>query len=90
MQLGQDYTGVSSRAMAGTSLHVVEFVSMAERREGNGAAVCHQPWWLREVPTPAMAECTAEETMSMGLTVGRADRCWLSWHQDRYQILGCS
>lgn len=39
MQLGQDYTGVSSRATAGTSLHVAEFVSVAERREGDGAAV---------------------------------------------------
>lgn len=90
---GQNYTGISSRAMAGISLHVAEFVSTAERREEDGAAVfvtscggserCLPLHW-QNVPWGK------RWWAGTGLAVGRADHCWLSWHQDRYQIWGCS
>lgn len=38
-RLGQDYTGLSGRAIAGPSLQLVEFVRVLEQREGDGAAV---------------------------------------------------
>lgn len=43
-QLGQHYAGISTRAVVGPSLHLVEFVRVVDCRErGWCSCVCHQP-----------------------------------------------
>ena len=75
--------------MVGPSLHLVEFVSVSEHRNRDGAAV-----FVTSRGGPGKSMPTDQQNVAwerqwwagVVLAAGRADHCWLPWHQDSYQI----